>query len=163
MSIEPINPAMRVVGFSNAVGGQVTAAFAVCARVRKKNRVAMVKKQLPVAGHAFAIIGDAVQQDDSAAVKASGTHIPRSKCDAINSRDGNILKLRAVALANQCGRLLAMPKRPSIEMDAGLANDYPGSNGEQQVAQADSPNDLQQLGHVGKYENVSGKVPVQNA
>jgi len=66
----------------------------VGARVWEKNGEAVSEKELRVSGHADAIIGEAVEENDGVVVAGMGTDDPSAEGDGIGRGDGNICEIR---------------------------------------------------------------------
>ena len=89
---EPVEPLMNVVAFDEAVSCEVASAGAVSASIGKQNAEAMAEEELCVAGHADAIVGEAMEEDDGFAVGIVRMDVPGAEDDAVGRGDGNVFK-----------------------------------------------------------------------
>lgn len=64
------------------------------ARVGEEDGEAVSEEELRVSGHADAIIGEAVEENDGVAVAGMGTDDPSAEGDGIGRGDGNICEIR---------------------------------------------------------------------
>ena len=105
---------MDIIGFLHAICGQFPAALAVPARIWKQNRVAMFQQQMSVSRHAFAIVGNSVQQDYRIAVVVAGMDKPAFEHRAVSGGDRHILQFSAEI---SFGRLRQWPADGAAEGD----------------------------------------------
>src|SRR5215472_15264877 len=149
--VNPVDPAVQVVGLLHAVGGEQAAALTMGARVRQQDSIAMVQKQLPVAGYAFAIVGNAMQRDHDAAVEVPGMNVPALQLDSVRGSDADLLKARVIALAGHRNSLLAVPQSTVDQLDTGFADHYPGQDSEKNIDANCDQQQLEQLTHDCDY------------
>jgi hypothetical protein len=97
-NLDPIYPAVNVVGFFQAIRCQFAAAIAVGTRVGNQNRVVILDKPLSVTIHAHPIVRDTVQKNDGVAVWLWRTHEPGAQDGAIRSRKFNIAEFHLIFL-----------------------------------------------------------------
>jgi hypothetical protein len=97
--LDPIHPAVNVVGFFQAVGRQLAAAVAVSARIREQNHVMVLDQPLPVTVSAHPVVRDTVQQNDGIAVWRWRSHEPGTQDGAIGSRKFHIAELDPICLS----------------------------------------------------------------
>ena len=90
---EELEPLVSVVAFDEAVGGERSAAGAVSACVREKNTVAAREQELSVAGHADAVVAEAVEQDHSVSVGVARMDGPGMQGDGVGCGDGDVFKI----------------------------------------------------------------------
>jgi len=119
---------MNIVGLLHAIGGQFPAALAMPPRIRKQNRVAVFQQQMPVSRHAFAIVGNAVQQDYGIAVVVAGMDEPAFEHHAVSGGDCHILQLSAEISSDDCRNGLLMAQREAMEFQAEIGDGDAGQN-----------------------------------
>src|SRR5260370_19228692 len=84
----------------------------------------MIEEQFAVPGHAFAIVGDAVQQNHSVAVEVPGMDVPALQLDSDRGGDADILEPGMVSLARQLRDFLTMPQRMAPQLETGFADHH---------------------------------------
>ena len=129
MGVYPRNPAMDVIGFLHAIGGQFTAALAVPARIGKQYRVAVFQQQMSISRHAFAIVGNSMQQNNRIAVVVAWMNKPALERRSICGGDRHILQFSAEISPDGCGNGLLMSQRKAMELKAEIGYDDAGQNG----------------------------------
>src|ERR1700674_61210 len=100
-SLDPIYPAVNVVGFFQPVGRQFAAAAAVGTRIGKQNHIVILHKPLPVTVHSHPVVRDTVQQNDGITVWLWRTHEPGTEDGAIRSRKFHIAELDLICLRSR--------------------------------------------------------------
>ena len=90
---EKVEPLVNVVAFEKAVGGDLTSACAVGARVGEKDCESVSEEELGVSGHADAVVAQAVEEDNGVAVAAMGMDCPGTERDGVWSGDGDVFQV----------------------------------------------------------------------
>ena len=124
---------MNIVGFLHAIGGQFTAALAVAARIRKQDRVAMFQQQLSISCHAFAIVGNPMQQNYGIAVVLAWMDEPTFERYAVSGDDRHILQFSAEISSHGGGDGRLMAQRKPMEFEARISDDDASQNRESKV------------------------------
>ncbi|SRR5258707_1693250 len=98
----------------------------------------MVQKKFPVAGHAFAIVSDPVQQNDRAAIKVFGMYVPALQRHRIRGLYADFLQLGMIPLADRGRSFLAMPQRQPAQLQASLSDEYAGDHSQKEIKTTNS-------------------------
>src|SRR5260370_38868728 len=96
----------------------------------------MIEEQFAVPGHAFAIVGDAVQQNHSVAAEVPGMDVPALQLDSDRGGDADILEPVMVSLAGQLRDFLPMPQRIARDRETGCADRPPADGGQKKMKPA---------------------------
>src|SRR5438105_11882758 len=91
VGVDPRNPAVDVIGLFESVRRNFAAAFAVVTSIRQQYGIAMVKEKFAVAGHTFAIVGNAVKQDHNSAIRYAWMDVPSPQLGPIHSPNCDLL------------------------------------------------------------------------
>jgi len=134
MFIYPSDPAMNVVYFLHSIGSKIATTFPVAARIGQQNRVAVFEQQVSVSGHAFAIIGNSVQQDYCIAVVVSGMDKPSLKRRPIGCGDSHILQFSVEIRSHGCGNCLLMAQWKTREFEANIGYDDASQNRQEKIS-----------------------------
>src|SRR5262249_5686873 len=153
--------AVKVIGLAYAVCGQHAAAVTVSARVRHQDGVAVVQKQPGKAGHAFTIVGDAVQQDYRVAIKIPRTNVPGFERNSVGGLDAHVLEPGLIALEDFGLDHRAIPQRQAAQPKAAFAHDYPGSDGQNQIDTDRGEGALHPSAHGIRYDAWRGKFHIK--
>lgn len=97
---EKIEPEVNVVAFEQPIGGELAAARAVSAGVRKKHAEAVSEKKLCVSCHANAVVGETVEKDDLVAATVIWVDGPGIQRNPVGPRDGNVIEIRVKAVSD---------------------------------------------------------------
>src|ERR1700690_2219552 len=117
IGLDPINPAVNVVSFSDAVSRQ-SSAVAMASRVGHQNAVMIFDQPLAVPIHAQPIVRNAMQQNYSVAVRLLRPHEPCMQNSSIRSRETYILEFGAISLGPGLGMLcFSLSDRMTVGMD----------------------------------------------
>src|SRR5579864_168642 len=109
---------MNVIGFLYAIGGQLTAALAMAARIQKQDRIAVFQQQVSVSRYSFAVVGDSMQQNYRIAVVIVWMDKPALERRSISGGDRHVLQLSAEISFDRCGDGLLMPQGKPVEFEA---------------------------------------------
>jgi len=90
---EPVEPLVNIVAFEEAVGGKGTATPAMSAGVWEENGEAVSEQESSVAGHANAVVGEAMEEEHGVAIALAGLDDPGTQDNAILRCDGNVFDL----------------------------------------------------------------------
>jgi len=90
LRVEKLEPLVDVVALEESVGGEWAAAGAVGTGVGEQDSESMGEKELCVSGHADAVVGEAVKEEDGVSVGVIGSNEPGAECRLICCRDGDI-------------------------------------------------------------------------
>src|SRR5215469_7041600 len=134
---------MEVVGVFHSVRGNLAAAFAVPASVRKKDCISVVEKEFAVPGDAFTVVGDSMHQHHCIAIELVRMDIPALHFRSIVGADARVLELCSVLFVRDCRKLMGMPQWKPAEMEATLAQKNTSQYAEQEI----TPERNQQLMH----------------
>ena len=85
LAAEPIGPAVDVVAFEQAEGGERTVTDAVSAGVGEEDGVVVAKQELRVSQHAGAIVAQAVEEEDGVGVGLGRAEEPGAEGGAVGS------------------------------------------------------------------------------
>lgn len=119
---------MQVVSFLDAIRGKLTATFAVSAGIRQQHGISMFQEQFGIAANTFAVVCDAVHQDNGVPVENFRAHIPALKHDGIGASNADVLKLSLKLLTNKIGSFLLVGKRPVRQPQTAFRQQNPGDN-----------------------------------
>ncbi len=86
---------MNIVAFEEAVCGKGTATPAMRAGVWEENGEAVSEQESSVAGHANAVVGEAMEEEHGVAIALAGLDDPGAEDNAILRCDGNVFHLGA--------------------------------------------------------------------
>ena len=90
---QEVEPLPNVVALEQTVGSERPAAGTLRASVGEENAVAVSGQQPRVAGHADAVIAEAVKENDRISVSVPRTDGPGAECDRIGRGDENVLQI----------------------------------------------------------------------
>jgi len=99
---EPVEPLVNVVAFEQTVGGEGTAAPAMSAGVWEENGEAVSEQESCIAGHANAVVAEAVEEEHGVAIALAGPDDPGAEDNVILRCNGDVFDLGVEGLAH-CG------------------------------------------------------------
>ena len=89
----------------------------------------MFQQQTSISGHAFASVGNSMQQNNRIAVVIEWMNKPAFERRSICGSDRYILQCSAEISLDGCGNDLLMPQRKAMQLKAEIGYDDAGQNG----------------------------------